>query len=125
MFFFTLLFLSTSYSIAIDIHLLTDVVPEKGLYTTNLYLGTPIKSVKFQVSFRMNDLLLFYDAREQSVSYSESMPSDLFYFGARSYRLSARMGNSSEKASFLTCSDCKGILGLGPDSVFWDIWPSI
>lgn len=109
-------------SISRNVHLLTEVSPEKGLYTTTLYVGTPMKPLKFQVSFKHNDQILLYNPLEQSISYSVEVPSELFYFGSKAYRLGVRLGNSSERTN---CVDCKGILGLGPDSVYWDVWPSI
>jgi hypothetical protein len=119
------MFFVVAMGISRNIHLSTDVSPEKGLYTTTLHLGKPIKPLKFQVSFKLNEQLLFYDPKDQSISYSYDVPSELFYFGSKAYRLAVRVGNSSERATHLSCTDCKGILGLGPDSVYWDIWPSI
>ena len=81
-----------------------------------------MKPLKFQVSFKHNDQILLYNPLEQSVSYSSEVPSELFYFGSKAYRLGVRLGNASERTG---CPDCKGILGMGPDSVYWDIWPSI
>lgn len=106
--------------------------PIEGIYTTGLFLGNPIKKLKFEISFRHENLILFGNQSLNSISFikenkENGFPaSELIFFGSKSYRLPVENKLNFENGKPISrCLDCEGILGLKKNSIFWDIWPSI